>query len=78
MIKQYLVTTASADKRVYSQKVCEIYYEETLLNSDYKNFIPKKLYETTIQIEKVLGIASTALAKKGEYIEWVTTITRIA
>ena len=78
MNKQYLVTTASADKRVYTRKVCDIYCEDTLLNSDYKNFIPKKLYQTTIQVEQVLGINSTAEAQVGEYIEWVTTITRIA
>lgn len=77
-MKQYLVTTATADKRVKNNKCTNIYDEETLLHSDYKNFLPKKLYKTTIQIDTVLGINSTALAGKDEQIEWVTTITRIA
>ena len=77
-MKKFVVTTATADERVKVRNISNIYNEETLLNSDYKEFIPSELHQTTIQVDKVLGINSTALAKSGEYIEWVTTITRIA
>lgn len=76
--KQYMVTTATPDERVKTRCVTNIYTEEVLRHSDYKDFIPKELHQTTIQVDKVLGINSTALADKDEYIEWVTTITRIA
>lgn len=77
-MKKFLVTTATADERVKVRNISNIYNEETLLNSDYKEFIPSKLHQTTIQVDKVLGINCTELAESGEYIEWVTTITRIA
>lgn len=78
MGKKFLVTTATADERVEHSKCTNIYDEETLLHSDYKKFLPKKMYKTTVQIDKVIGINSTPLANKDEQIEWVTTITRIA
>lgn len=76
--KQYVVTTATSDERVKNRCISNIYTEEVLRHSDYKDFIPTELHQTTTQIDKVLGINSTALAENDEYIEWVTTITRIA
>ena len=72
-----MVSTGTPDTRVKINTVSSIYEEEFLLGSDYKNFLPSNLYETTTQVDEVLGINSTSLAKNGEYITWVTTITRI-
>lgn len=76
--KKYLVTTATTDIRVKNNCISNVYTEEVLRHSDYKNFIPEKLHDTTVQVDKILGINSTNLAENGEYIEWITTITRIA
>ena len=75
--KQFMVTTGTADTRVHTQYCTHIYNESTLLNSDYKNFLPKKLHATTTHITEVIGIDSTPLASPNETITWVTTITRI-
>ncbi len=76
--KKYVVVTTTADERIPNRCIADIYDEEVLRNSDYKNILPKELHQTTTQVEKVLGINCTALADNDEYIEWVTTITRIA
>lgn len=76
-MKKFVITTATADPRIENNHTSNIYDEESINGSDYKDLVKDLILDGTV-IFASYHEKFDADNEKFTMVRWTTTITRIA